>query len=212
MDNINNDFSVNEKLRSFTDMALREAHRKKRELIDEVEKEIEKKKKDMEINLLEEAYRSVQTGTRQNRKELNEAVSKALVDGKRKMFNRRKEIIEEVFIQALSKLDEYKSGDGYAVSMKEELQEALELLSEEKYTIFTDKEEEAMFKKIIASIDKEIDLKTSKTKLEGGFILYGTSGKKRVDCCFKTRLSQAREEFLEICRIPIEDGDLLNDQ
>lgn len=211
MDEIRNDFSVNEKLRSFTDMALREAHRKKREMIDETEKEIEQKKKDSEIHLLEEAYRSMQTGTRQSRKELNEAISQALVDGKSKMFNKRKQIIEDVFKQAGEKLEEYKKSRKYAGDMKDELEKATKLISEKEYRLVTDSEDEGMFKKIITDLDFKYTVEESKERLEGGFILYGTSGKKRVDCSFLTRLSLAREEFLEICKIPIDDGDLLDD-
>ncbi len=211
MDEMRNDFSVNEKLRSFTDMALREAHRKKREMVEETEKEIGIKKKDMEINLLEDAYRAMQTGTRLNRKELNEAISQALVDGKSKMFNKRKEIIEDVFKQAEKKLEEYKRSDGYAKSMKEELIEAVKLLNENKYTLLTDNKDLDMFKEIAASMGDEFSVVESKESLEGGFIIYGNSGKKRVDCSFITRLSLAREEFLEICRIPIDDGDLLDE-
>ena len=197
--------------RSFTDMALREAHRKKREMVEETEKEIGIKKKDMEINLLEDAYRAMQTGTRLNRKELNEAISQALVDGKSKMFNKRKEIIEDVFKQAEKKLEEYKRSDGYAKSMKEELIEAVKLLNENKYTLLTDNKDLDMFKEIAASMGDEFSVVESKESLEGGFIIYGNSGKKRVDCSFVTRLSLAREEFLEICRIPIDDGDLLDE-
>ena len=135
MEDIKNDFSVNEKLRSFTDMALREAHRKKREMIEATEKEIAQKKKDMEIHLLEEAYRAMQTGTRLNRKELNEAISQALVDGKSKMFNKRKQIIEDVFKQAGEKLEEYKKSKEYAGAMKDEIIKATKLISEKEYKI-----------------------------------------------------------------------------
>ncbi|MBN1623443.1 MAG: V-type ATP synthase subunit E [Clostridia bacterium] len=211
MDEIRNDFSVNEKLRSFTDMALREAHRKKREMIDEIEKEIGQKKKDSEIHLLEEAYRSMQTGTRLSRKELNEAISQALVDGKSKMFNKRKEIIEDVFRQADKRIEEYKNSDEYPKSMKEELVQAAKLLAEEKFIIMADPEDMDMFRELAASIGNGFTVEKSNERLEGGFILYGDSGKKRVDCSFLTRLMLAREEFLEICRIPIDDGDLLDE-
>lgn len=211
MDEIRNDFSVNEKLRSFTDMALREAHRKKREMLDEIEKEIEQKKKDSEIHLLEEAYRSIQTGTRLSRKELNEAISQALVDGKSKMFNKRKAIIEDVFRRADKRLEEYKNSEGYPKSMKEELIQASELLNEEKFIILADPQDIEMFRELAASIGNGFTVEKSKERLEGGFILYGDSGKKRVDCSFLTRILLAREEFLEICRIPIDDGDLLDE-
>ena len=89
MDSANQNFSVNEKLRSFTDMALREAYKKKNEIVENTAKEIKETLKQKEIELLEEAYRSMQTGTRQNRRERNEAVSKSLVDGIRMMFDKR---------------------------------------------------------------------------------------------------------------------------
>lgn len=211
MDDIRDNSAVNEKLRSFTDMALREAHRRKKELIDETEKEIEQKKKDMEIHLLEEAYRSMQTGTRLSRKELNEAISQALVGGKRRLFNKRKEIIDDVFLQQDKRLKDFKKADGYKDSMKKELKNAIELLTGNKFTIMSDKEDLEMFKSITSAKSGAFTLLKSNKPLEGGFIIYDESMEKRVDCSFITRLNQARDQFLEICSIPIDDGDLLDE-
>jgi vacuolar-type H+-ATPase subunit E/Vma4 len=211
MEELKNDYSVNEKLRSFTDMALREAHRKKKEMVEKIKQEISHKKKDMEIHLLEDAYRSIQTGTRQSRKELNEEVSKALVNGKRKMFDKRKQIIEDVFRNVIERVDNYKKTGEYRESITKELKEAMELLNEEAFELQMDKSEKELFEKLTSDMDEDIKIVESKEKLNGGFVIYGKSKKKRVDCSYATRLVLAREEFLEMCRIPIEDGDLLND-
>lgn len=211
MEELKNDYSANEKLRSFTDMALREAHRKKKEMVEKTKEEFSQKKKDMEIHLLEEAYRSIQTGTGQSRKELNEEVSKALVNGKRKMFDKRKQIIEDVFRNVSQRIDAYKKTKEYRESIAGELKEAMALLNEKTFELQTDNNEKEMFVKITSGIDEDIKIVESKEKLDGGFVIYGKSKKKRVDCSYATRLVLAREEFLEMCRIPIEDGDLLND-
>ena len=60
-------------------------------------------------------------------------------------------------------------------------------------------------------MDEKIEIVLSRENLQGGFIMYGSSGRKRVDCSFASRLESADRQFLGICKIPIEDGDLLNE-
>jgi len=212
MDNFNQNYSVNEKLKSFTEMALREAHRKKKEILDLTEAEIKKTLKNKEIELLEEAYRSMQTGTRQNRRELNESVSKALVDGKSKMFDKRRAIIEDVFKQVKEKIEAYKKTTAYPVKIMNDIFTCFSIISDSEYEIVVNKDEESLFKKLITEAKIPIEIKISEEKLGGGFIMNGITKRIRMDCSFKTSEQAAREKFLEMCRIPIDDGDLLDGQ
>ena len=212
MDNFNQNYSVNEKLKSFTEMALREAYRKKKEILDITEKEIKNTLKNKEIELLEEAYRSMQTGTRQNRRELNESVSKALVDGKRKMFDKRRAIIEDVFKQAKENLKEYKLTTAYPVKIMNDIFISFSVISDSEYEIEVNKDEKDLFEKLITEAKIPIDIKVSTENIGGGFIIYGINKRIRIDCSFKAAEQEAREKFLEICRIPIDDGDLLDGQ
>lgn len=212
MDSMNQNYSVNEKLRSFTDMALREAYKKKNEIIRETEKTIKETLKAKEIELLEEAYRSVQTGTRQNRRELNESVSKALVDGKRRMFDKRSEIISDVFKQAMECLDQYRATTEYPIKIMNEIMESFGMIGDSDYEIEVNKDEVDLFQKLISDAKLPITLRESEENIYGGFIMNGITKRIRVDCSFKAAVAEARKKFLEISRISIEDGDLLNDR
>lgn len=212
MDNLNQYYSVNEKLKSFTEMALREAYRKKKEILDLTEDENKKTLKNKEIELLEEAYRLMQTGTRQNRRELNESVSKALVDGKRRMFDKRRAIIEDVFKQVIEKLEAYKMTTEYPIKLMNDIFISFSILNDSEYEIEVNKEEEDLFKKLITEAKIPIEIKISEEDLGGGFIMNGITKRIRMDYSFKTAEQEAREKFLEMCRIPIDDGDLLDGQ
>lgn len=212
MDNLNLDYSLSEKLKSFTEMALREAYRKKKEILELTENDIKSTLKNKEIELLEEAYRLMQTGTRQNRRELNESVSKALVDGKRKMFDKRRDIIEDVFKQVKENLKEYKMTTAYPVKIMNDIMECFRLISDSDYEIEVNEDEVDLFKRLISEAKIPIELKISEEDLGGGFIMNGITKRIRIDCSFKTAEQDARERFLEMCRIPIDDGDLLDGQ
>ncbi|MBN2558394.1 MAG: hypothetical protein JXB33_06560 [Clostridia bacterium] len=212
MDEFNPNYSVNEKLRSFTDMALREAHKRKKELVEGTELKIKQTLKEKEISLLENAYHAIQTGTRQNRRELNEAVSKALVDGKRKMFDKRRDIIEDVFKQVRAELAEYKKTTAYPMRIVENLLESIKIIDDSGYIVEACPGEEELLRKIVSETGLEAEIKASAEEILGGFIIYGKNKRMRMDCCFLTKTQQAREKFLEMCRIPIEDGDLLDGQ
>ncbi|MFO7612925.1 MAG: hypothetical protein R6W99_10705 [Clostridia bacterium] len=212
MDEFNPNYSVNEKLRSFTDMALREAHKRKKELVESTESKIKQVVKEKEIDLLEDAYHSIQTGTRQNRRELNEAVSKALVDGKKKMFDKRRDIIEDVFKQVAEELAEYKKTTTYPVRIVEDLLESIKIINDSEYIVEVSPGEEKMLGKIVSETGLKAEIETAEEDISGGFIIYGKNKRMRMDCGFLTKTQEAREKFLEMCRIPIEDGDLLDGQ
>ncbi|MDX1357526.1 MAG: V-type ATP synthase subunit E [Clostridia bacterium] len=211
MDEFNQNYSVNEKLRSFTEMALREAYKKKKEIISAAEKDIEETLKNKEIELLEEAYRSIQTGTRQNRKELNETVSKALVDGKRRMFDKRREIIEEVFDLVKKKLDEFRDTTEYPVKIMNDIIHCFGVINDSDYEIEVNEKEKDLFTKLISESKMPVLIKVSEDDIGGGFIIKGITRRIRMDCSFVTAAQKARDGFLEMCRLPIEDGDLLHD-
>ncbi|MCK5759301.1 MAG: V-type ATP synthase subunit E [Clostridiales bacterium] len=211
MDNINQNYSVNEKLRSFTEMALKDAYRKKKDIIDNTEKEIRETIKNKEIELLEEAYRSIQTGTRDNKRELNEAISKALVDGKRKMFDKRCAIIEDVFKQVEIRLEKYRTTTEYPLRIMNEIIECFGIIGDSEYEIEVNENEKDLFKKLITESGMPIQIKASDEDIIGGFIMNGITKRIRIDYSFKTAAAEAKGKFLEICRIPIEDGDLLDD-
>ncbi len=210
MNEYSENISVNEKLKSFTDMALREAYRKKKEIIENTEKEIEATLKAKEIELLEEAYRNIQTGTRENSKELNESVSKALVDGKRMMFNKRKEIILDVFKEVRKKLEVYKTTPEYPIKMLHDIFEGFSIINDSYYEIEVNESEIELFKKIITEAKLPIEIKASENNIFGGFIMNGLTRRMRVDCSFASAELEAREKFLEITKISIDDGDLLD--
>jgi V/A-type H+-transporting ATPase subunit E len=201
---------VNEKLRSFTEMALREAHRKKNELIDNTKAEIRDMLKNKEIELLEEAYRSMQTGTKHNRRELNESVSKALVDGKKRMFDKRRTIIEDVFSQVKTRLDKYRTTTEYPAKILNDIIKCFGIIGDSEYEIEVDQEEEDLFKKLISEAGMPVGIKISEENIGGGFIITGLKKRIRADCSFAAEIHEVHEKFLEMIRIPIEDGDLLD--
>jgi len=71
-------------------------------------------------------------------------------------------------------------------------------------------DEEDLFKKLITEASMPVEIKVSEDNLGGGFIMNGMTKRIRIDSSFKTAELEAREKFLEICRIPIEEGDLLD--
>lgn len=205
-------YSVNEKLKSFTDMALREAYRRKKELIEHTRERTEEQFRQKEIELLENAYHSIQTGTRQNRRELNEEVSRALVEGKKKLFDKRKRIIGDVLKTVDRKLAEYRKSEDYERDMLIQMKKCIEILEDVKYILEADPEEMKTMSEIAEKAGIVFETGTPENEMRGGFILYAANKNMRIDCSFATRKAEARENFLEICKIPIEDGDLLDEK
>ena len=208
MDDINQNISVNEKLRGFTDIALKEAYRRKEHIIDTAEKENSEAKKKKELEFLEEAYYAIQNGTRKLRKELNESVSKALVDGKKKMFEKRREIIDDIFSKVANKLREFTKTDDYKRYIIDNINESIKAIGKDQYELYVNKDETELYRDILDKEEIDLSIKESSKDIMGGFIIFGLRKRLMADCSFKIKMQKAREDFLEYCNLPIKDGDL----
>ncbi|MDI9513810.1 MAG: hypothetical protein QM224_01830, partial [Bacillota bacterium] len=78
-----------EKLGKFSEMVMQDAYRKKKERVRQAETEKQEIIASSEIQYLQKAYEKIQDAVRRFEKQYNEEISKAVVESKEAMFNRR---------------------------------------------------------------------------------------------------------------------------
>ena len=104
---------IEKKLADFSNVILSEAQAQKEKAV----KELEDKKKhavgEKETELLKDAYEDIQRAVSKYSKEENERILKHEMAAKKQVLKMREDIIDEVFSEVKSKLDEFVSSPEY---------------------------------------------------------------------------------------------------
>lgn len=186
-----------EKLGKFSDMVMQESGRKKSELVLKAEQE----KKDFiaasEIQYLRNAYEKIQETVRKLDKQYNEEVSKAIVESKQALFNRRDEIIDSVFLSLRERLRQFIGTDNYKSLMENLLKTAISQSGEGEIRVMVDTEETALFEEIRARLGAGFRIMGSEEAMLGGFLIIDKKRGFIWDYSFLSRLGNERMSFLE---------------
>ena len=104
---------TSEKLNRFSYTVMKEAEKKKNELIAEAEKLRREAIDTNEIRYLKMAYEHIQDVVHKLDKEINEEISRAIIEGKQSLFARREENIQNIFQNVREKLLTFRQSDEY---------------------------------------------------------------------------------------------------
>jgi vacuolar-type H+-ATPase subunit E/Vma4 len=134
-------------------------------------------------------------------KQYNEEISKAVVESKEAMFNRRDEIIGSVFANVKKRLEEFVREKDYPVWIEKALGSALREAGEGKISVTVDEEDLELFKEIRTRLGADFDISESDEPVIGGFLILNRDKGLIWNYTFVNRLNRERASFLE--RIPL---------
>lgn len=193
-----------EKLGKFSGMVMQESSRKKNEHIHQAEQD----KKDFiassEIQYLKNAYEKIQDAVRRLDKEYNEEVSKAIVESKQALFNRRDEIIDSVFSGARKRLLNFVRTDEYKSLMENLIKLALEAAGSGDIRVIVEAEDLALFEEIKKKLNVDIKVMENDEAMIGGFLIVNKNRGFIWDYSFSSRLAKERTTFLEKYELSID--------
>lgn len=190
-----------EKLGKFSEMVMQDAYRKKNERIRQAEEDKQETIAASEIQYLQKAYEKIQDAVRKFDKEFNEEISKAIVESKEAMFNRRDEIIHAVFTNVRNRLQEFARGKEYPAWIEKTLTSALQKAGDGKISITVGEEDLELFREIRTRLGTDFDISESDEDIIGGFLILNRDRGLVWDYTFLNRLKEERAAFLE--RIPL---------
>lgn len=186
-----------EKFNKFSYMVMKEADSKKKEIISQAEEESAGTISEKEILLLKKAYDQIHESLVRIEKKHNEEVSKAILESKQTLFNRREEILNSVFLDVREKLRVFKNKDEYKSFMTEIISQGLDLAGEGEILIYADIEDFSLVEDIRAKLREQYELSESEEQLLGGCLICNRTKGLMYDYSFINRLNNEKVAFLE---------------
>ena len=188
---------IEEKLRNFSYMIMREADARKKKIILQANKDSEATIAEKELQLLKKAYERIHESMDIIERDCNEEVSKAILESKKKLFHRREEIIRQVFSNVEEKLIAFKNTDEYKNYMIERILRSLEEIGPGEILIYADSEDLPLIDEIRTKTGNRFQLSESEERLIGGFIISNKTKGLLYNYSFTNGLNQEKASFLE---------------
>lgn len=183
---------------------MKEANEKKKQIIAEAETQHKESIAAGEIRFLKEAYERIQQTVRKIDKEVNEEISKAILESKQALFNRRDEIINSVFENVKKQLVSFRNSDNYKTFLEGRLSAGLEQVGSGDIQVLVDIEDLPIMEQINKSSGFGFTIAESEEQLLGGFLMLNREKGFMCDFSYKTRLAEERSAFLENYGISID--------
>lgn len=201
---------LSEKLKKFSTEVLSEANessqKKWQEFTEKLAAEYDKK----ETAFLEEGYHTIQNGLKQIDREKSGRMSKALMDNRQQVLQKRAEIVNRVFEQLKVKLVEYTKTEEYLAVLDKRIEKTLLILGSGQCRIVLTASDFARAQMIMAKYPQttfETEAKQVKIPMIGGCQGYHEEKNIFYDNSFARQLVDKRENFLQemAAELKIED-------
>ncbi len=191
--------SLTEKLNTFTSLVLKDAEHKRDELIEKVEHEYTDRMGEKENELLNEAYKGIQSGIHEAHKDANARVLHAELEAKKRLILRREEIIDEVMEGARSKLSDFINSGEYEKWLLDKIEIALTELGKGSKIVYVSPND-MKYREKIEALDNmfRITVAVSEEKeFLGGAKVYNPDRRIAVDYSFGEMLGEQKRAFLQ---------------
>ena len=197
---------MNQKLDRFTAKILAEAAAESRRAMDEVQHRREQRIQEAEDEVLKEAYTYIHDEVSRIQAEAGRGVSRHMLDNKRTLSLRRKEMAQEVFALVRAKITAFTRTPAYGERMAALLAEAVEKLAGAKEVLVTLREEDMPLRQSLAAAAPQVRLtfQTGDFRL-GGLIAEAPDLGLRVDTSFDSAAGDLSGRFAELFGLSLSD-------
>lgn len=186
--------SMTKKLNTFTSLVLKDASKKREEILEMVEREHNEKLTERENEFLQKAYEEIQNAVSEARKNSNELVLKEELEAKKQLLLCRQKIISEVMDEAEKRLREFALSEGYEEWLLEKTKKSLAEVGEGSKTVYIAPNDlrckEALLQ--IENITVEAD-----NTIFGGVKVYNSDKRIASDYSFNEMLAEEKRKFLQ---------------
>lgn len=195
-----------EKLLHFTEEVVRNAAQQSEQLKKELEQERAAALAEAKIEAKDAARSYYDKEAARIRAESGREVSRHLMESKRKIYLRRKEITQEVFQQVCERIRAFTQTDDYCGHMEQQLQKAMELLPGAQAVTVQLRAEDMSFAPRLSAALAPVEVECQEGTFSlGGFIVQCSQLGLRVDCSFDNRLEELAGHFAESFGLSLSD-------
>ena len=197
---------INQKLDRFTAKILAEAAAESRRAMEEVQRRREQRIQEAEDEVLKEAYDYIHTEVSRIQAEAGRGVSRHMLDNKRTLSLRRKEMAQEVFALVRAKIASFTRTDAYTRRMAALMTEAAGYLDGAKEVLVTLREEDMGLRQLLTDAVPLMHLTFQPGDFRmGGLVAESPDLGLRVDASFDSAAEELSGHFAELFGLSLSD-------
>ena len=197
---------INQKLDRFTAKILAEAAAESRRAMEEVQRRREQRIQEAEDEVLKEAYDYIHTEVSRIQAEAGRGVSRHMLDNKRTLSLRRKEMAQEVFALVRAKIAAFTRTDAYTRRMAALMTEAAGYLDGAKEVLVTLREEDMGLRQLLTAAVPLMHLTFQPGDFRmGGLVAESPDLGLRVDASFDSAAEELSGHFAELFGLSLSD-------
>ena len=197
---------INQKLDRFTAKILAEAAAESRRAMEEVQRRREQRIQEAEDEVLKEAYDYIHTEVSRIQAEAGRGVSRHMLDNKRTLSLRRKEMAQEVFALVRAKIAAFTRTDAYTRRMAALMTEAAGYLDGAKEVLVTLREEDMGLRQLLTDAVPLMHLTFQPGDFRmGGLVAESPDLGLRVDSSFDSAAGELSGHFAELFGLSLSD-------
>lgn len=197
---------INQKLDRFTAKILAEAAAESRRAMEEVQRRREQRIQEAEDEVLKEAYDYIHTEVSRIQAEAGRGVSRHMLDNKRTLSLRRKEMAQEVFALVRAKIAAFTRTDAYTRRMAALMTEAAGYLDGAKEVLVTLREEDMGLRQLLTDSVPLMHLTFQPGDFRmGGLVAESPDLGLRVDASFDSAAEELSGHFAELFGLSLSD-------
>ncbi len=197
---------INQKLDRFTAKILAEAAAESRRAMEEVQRRREQRIQEAEDEVLKEAYDYIHTEVSRIQAEAGRGVSRHMLDNKRTLSLRRKEMAQEVFALVRAKIAAFTRTDAYTRRMAALMTEAAGYLAGAKEVLVTLREEDMGLRQLLTDSVPLMHLTFQPGDFRmGGLVAESPDLGLRVDASFDSAAEELSGHFAELFGLSLSD-------
>ena len=197
---------INQKLDRFTAKILAEAAAESRRAMEEVQRRREQRIQEAEDEVLKEAYDYIHTEVSRIQAEAGRGVSRHMLDNKRTLSLRRKEMAQEVFALVRAKIPAFTRPAAYTRRMAALMTEAAGYLDGGKEVLVTLREEDMGLRQLLTDAVPLMHLTFQPGDFRmGGLVAESPDLGLRVDASFDSAAEELSGHFAELFGLSLSD-------
>ena len=195
---------IDEKLEHFASELMSDVGEERRILIDDLDDELRKYNEVKENEMLTNAYEIIQNALENIDQKKNESLSKIIMGNRRRLFEKRNEILKDMYDQAVGRIKEFKKTDAYKAMLLKKVADAKEILKEGEIWVKLDYSDAHLVDFVKEKTGCSVELESKKVQLIGGCIIHNRTTQIIVDSSFSRRLDDAKADFVQQCKLEID--------
>lgn len=194
---------VEEKLERFRNDIMVDVVAQKDALLAEFNHGYDEEFDQKETEYLTDSYNIIQAGLKKIDKEKHEILSKATMDNKTQLLNKRSSVIEGVFILTQKKLRAFSMSNDYFAFLVEMIEANLILIGSGEIVIYINHSDEKHLDDLQKKFQCSILLENKNIDMLGGCKIMNKTAGLFIDDSFSKRLDDQKDTFLQNCKIEV---------